>query len=435
MNYIYGMDFDIFFSIVDNMYDEIIIYDKNFNIVYINKACIRHYGCSPEQMIGKSFYDFVHADWWRPSILPTVYREKRAYAIRQTTYMGAELLTIAIPLFDENNEIQFVVMNVRDNVNEVDLYNPHYFMEQPQGSADIPIAKSEEMQAVIRRVERLAQSDAPCILCGESGTGKTVIAQYLYSISNRKDQPLATFNCARMPDDKIQQELFGTDKVPGLLYKMQNGTLLMENISDMSLDAQARLLRYIEDTYAVSSRPAQSPRLLASTDKNLKALIHSGQFLEELYYLLNIAEIYIPPLRKRRSDIRPLIYYFLGYFCPKYNVNRHFTEGAIQALTNAEWHENVRELRYTVERLVVMSDYPVIDTNQLPKRLFGIVDTEEAYPLSESENFDERVANFESALIHDAYQKYGTSRKVAEHLGISQTRANNMIRKYITSAK
>ena len=82
-----------------------------------------------------------------------------------------------------------------------------------------------------------------------------------------------------------------------------------------------------------------------------------------------------------------------------------------------------------------MSDYPVIDTNQLPKRLFGIVDTEEAYPLSESENFDERVANFESALIHDAYQKYGTSRKVAEHLGISQTRANNMIRKYITSAK
>ncbi len=70
MNYIYGMDFDIFFSIVDNMYDEILIYDKNFNIVYINKACIRHYGCSPEQMIGKSFYDFVHADWWRPSILP-----------------------------------------------------------------------------------------------------------------------------------------------------------------------------------------------------------------------------------------------------------------------------------------------------------------------------------------------------------------------------
>lgn len=100
-------------------------------------------------------------------------------------------------------------------------------------------------------------------------------------------------------------------------------------------------------------------------------------------------------------------------------------------MINAEWPNNIQELRYTIERLVVMTDHPAIDTDQLPKRIFGIVDTDEPFSLSENENFDTRVANFESALIHDAYQKYGTSRKIAEQLGISQTKANNLIRKYL----
>lgn len=327
MDYKYGLDFKTFFSIVDNMYDEIIVYDHNYNIVYINQACTRHYGCGPEEMIGKSFYDFIHADWWDPSILPIVYREKRSYAIRQSTYLGADLLTIAIPLFGENNEIAFVVMNVRDNVNEVDLYNPQYLMKQPVGAIHAPIIKSAEMQDVMRRVERLAQSDAPCIFCGERGVGKTVMAQYLYSISNRKDQPLATLDCTSIPDHDVHQELFGTEKVPGLLYKMRSGTLLLENISGLSLDSQAKLLKCCDGSLSDSESPSLIPRILVSTDKDLKALVHSGQFLEELYYFLNIAEIYIPPLRKRRADIRPLIYHFLGYYCPKYNVNRYLTEG------------------------------------------------------------------------------------------------------------
>lgn len=244
---------------------------------------------------------------------------------------------------------------------------------------------------------------------------------------------MAVFNCTGMPDERMQRELFGSDKTPGLLYRMRNGTLLLENISELSLHMQTLLLKYLSDRESSPKESTQTVRLLAATDKDLKVLIRSGQFLDGLYYLLSVADIYIPPLRKRKQDIRPLIHHFLGRFCPEHHVNRHFTEGAIQALIHTEWHDNVRELQHTIERLVVMTDSPVIDTDQLPKRIFGIVDMDEGLPSTENESFDTRVEKFEAALIHDAYQKCGTSRKVAEYLGLSQTRANNLIRKYVKS--
>ena len=213
--YIYGLSYSDFFSLVDNMYDELLIYDKNCNIVYINRACSRHYGCDPKQMIGKNFYDFVHADWWGPSILPIVLKEKRAYAIKQSTFLGSELLTIAVPIFDKNNEIRFVVMNVRDIVNEVDLYNPHYLSikDQPAKTPE-PVYSSAEMQNVIQLIKRLAPLDTSCIFWGESGTGKAMLARYMHSLSCRAGEPFAYVDCFNLPEDRGQQELFGTETLP-----------------------------------------------------------------------------------------------------------------------------------------------------------------------------------------------------------------------------
>jgi len=160
--------------------------------------------------------------------------------------------------------------------------------------------------------------------------------------------------------------------------------------------------------------------------------VEIGTFREDLFYRLNVVDIYIPPLRKRREDIPPLINYFLDHFCKKYGVTRQLTESAVQILKDFEWKGNVRELRHLIERLVVMVDSLVIDVTQLPKNIFGIVDSSEAAIMSVNATFDEKMELFESYLIHDAYQKYGSSRKIAEHLSISQTKANNLIRKYIT---
>lgn len=435
MDYVYGMNYETFFSIVDNMYDEILIYDGQYNIVYINQACSRHYGCRPEQMIGKSFFDFVYADWWGPSILPTIYKEKKSYAIRQSTFLGSELLTIAVPLFDKNGEVAFVVMNVRDTVGEVDLYKPQYVTVQTpeEGGVEAPIAESMEMKRILRLIDRVAPQSTPCIFMGETGTGKSTLARYLHAISARRQQPFAAIDCAGLPEDRMQRELFGGEETPGLLDRVRGGTLLLDNIAGLSVETQTRLVHYLNGDRTRPDGGRDRARILASTDKNLQALIRTGQFREDLYYLLNVVEIYVPPLRKRRQDIRPLIYHFSTFFCTRYGVNRQFTEGALQALIHADWPSNVRELRHTIERLVVTADNPVIDVSQLPRAIFGIMDQEEApLPPGEEENFDRRVANFESSLIHDAYEKYGSSRRVAEHLGISQTRASKLIRRYIT---
>lgn len=448
-DHIHGMDFDTFFSIVDAMYDELLIYDGNYNIVYINQACARHYCCTPNQMIGKSFFDFVNNDWWGPSILPIIYREKKAYAIKQKTYVGSELLTIAVPLFDENNEIRFVVMNVRDQVNDIDLYNPHYISKEYKlDTKFVPVAESDEMKKALSLAEKVSGVDVTCILTGESGTGKTMIARYMHSISPRREKPFISLNCASIPADLLESELFGyvsgaftgaqSGGKKGLLEAADTGTLLLDEVSELSLSAQAKLLHVIQDKEFIpvgGRRPVKvDVRMIAATNKNLRNMVEMGQFREDLYYRLNVVEIYIPPLRKRRRDIEPLILYYLNHFCTKYGVTRQLSESALKVLTEYEWKGNVRELRHLIERLVVTIDSLLIDVTHLPKNMFGIVDTGDMpAPGGDEGTFEEKLATYESYLVCDAYQKCGSSRKLAEYLGISQTKANNLIRKYVRS--
>ncbi len=429
--FVSGISFEEFFRIVDDMYDELLIYDNNYNIVYINKACIRHYGCDPDKMIGKSFYDFVYADWWGPSILPIVYQEKKAHAIKQVTFLGAELLTIAVPVFDEKNEIKYVVMNVRDSINEIDLYNPEPISYNELVSAVIvPVAESPESKKIMHYIDRLSVADSSCIIWGEAGTGKTTIARYLHSLSKRRSHQFAVMDCSLVPDDKLARELFGSDNLPGLLYRVRNGTILLKNITRLHLEAQARLVQYL--TGEINFPFENKARILVSSEKNLKEEVAKGRFYPELYYTLSSGEIYVPPLRARRQDINALIQSFWGEFCAKHQTNHILTEGAREILMRANWPGNIRELKHIVERIIVMSDTLVIDIEQLPKSLFGISAIENPFEaVNENKSFDQRVEDFESALIHDAYQKFGTSRKIAKELGISQTRANNLIRKYI----
>jgi transcriptional regulator with PAS, ATPase and Fis domain len=161
-------------------------------------------------------------------------------------------------------------------------------------------------------------------------------------------------------------------------------------------------------------------------------MITYNQFHKGLYYILHVSDILIPPLRKRPEDISVLISTFLNHFSEKYHYTRYFSEAAMQIMLQADWNNNVRELKYVIERLFISSETIVIDVDQLPSLLFGISQSENTLLSADSEmGFDDRVAQYESLLIHDAYEKYGTSRNVASHLKISQTKANNLINKYI----
>lgn len=397
-------------------------------------------------MIGKNFFDFMEEKWWEPSVLPLVYKNKKTYAIKQTVYTGKELLTIAVPIFDQNNNIKYVVMNVRDEVMEKDIVNaseqlPSYDSEK----LNVPVFKSKKMTALMELIKKISTIDVNVILLGESGTGKTMYAQYLHSISSRKDKPFVSINCASIPHELLESELFGYEKgaftgakhqgKKGLFEIAHEGILFLDEITELSLSAQAKLLHVLQNgeflPLGATSPVKVNVRIIAATNKILKNLVKMGTFREDLYYRLNVVEIYIPPLRSRRSDILPLIHFFLNEFNKKYNVTRNFAESALRVLLNYKWQGNVRELKHVVERLVVTTDTMIIEASMLPKNFFNIIDEVDYKLPDQITSFDSTMNEFEEKIIKKAYSQHNTSRKLAKHLMITQTRANKLIQKHI----
>ena len=443
----YGMDFDTFFNIIDNMYDEIFIVDNNYKLVYVNKACQRHYGCDQKDMIGKTTLDFDREKWWEPSFMPLLYKNKKAYGARQKIFNGQEVTSLATPIFDENDNVQYVVLNVHDNINEIDLYsnNPLESKEFFAEERPVLVYKSQEMKEVHDLASKISSIDTTSIITGETGVGKTLLAKHMHQLSPRADKPFISVNCASLPSELLEAELFGYAKgaftgansegKQGLFELANHGTILLDEISELSLSAQAKILHVCQEKEFLpvcGTTPIQvDVKIIAATNKSLSDLVESGQFREDLYYRLNVVEIYIPPLRRRREDIPVFVYHFLNEFSKKYKLTRNITDRAIEVLVNYDWKGNVRELRHVVERMVVTSDSFVIDIRQLPKSLFGIIDAKDQYMSENIYSFDEKIEAYEAYLIRNAFEKHKSSRKVAQALSISQSKANTLIRKYV----
>ncbi|GAA6324467.1 sigma 54-interacting transcriptional regulator [Fusobacterium ulcerans] len=446
----FNISLETIMKIIDNMYDEILIYDNRYNIIYINKACQRHYNCTAESMIGKSFFDFINKDnnSWDCSILPIVYKDRKPYAVKQKTFLGTELFTIAIPIFDEKNILKYVVMNVRDNTDGIKIYNPDYtYKDSIVKNIEPPKSNNIKMQELLKMIERIKNIDTPCILTGESGTGKTMLAKYIHSISDRANEPFVSLNCASIPTNLVESELFGYEKgaftganskgKKGLFETANKGTLLLDEISELPLSAQSKLLHVLQEQKYLpigGNKPIEiDVKIIAATNKDLRTLVFNKQFREDLYYRLNVIELYLPPLRERKEDISFLIKSFIEKFNKKYFFSKSFTKEALEILEAAQWKGNIRELQHAIERLMVTNDSSIIGVEHLSERLPNHSSDKNSIKEDFGMSFDEKVSHYEANLIKEAYQKFKTSRKVAQYLKISQTKANKLIRKYINN--
>ena len=346
------MDFQTFFTIIDNMYDEIFIVDNNYKLIYVNKACQRHYGCSQDEMIGKTTLEFDKEKWWEPSFIPFQYQDKKVYAARQKVFNGIELTTISVPIFDEAGNISYIVENVHDDISEMDLFkgNSHMTAEAPSDLRAHFVFKSKFMEDVHLLAERVSNIDATCIITGETGVGKTLLAKHMHKLGSRSDKPFISVNCASLPSELLESELFGYTKgaftganttgKKGYMELANGGNILLDEVSELSPSAQAKILHVCQEKEFFPIG-AESPvkvdvKIIAATNKSLQDLVNSGLFREDLYYRLNVVEIYIPPLRRRREDIPPLVYHFLNEFSKKYNLIRNITDRAMEILVNYE---------------------------------------------------------------------------------------------------
>jgi DNA-binding NtrC family response regulator len=311
------------------------------------------------------------------------------------------------------------------------------------------IGSAPAMREVYRLIGRAARTDVTVLITGESGTGKELVARALHDESSRSRAPFIALNCAAIPDELVESELFGhvrgaftgadRDRA-GVFEAAGSGTLFLDEVGELSEAAQAKLLRAIEERrvtrVGATSEIPVDVRLIAATNRSLEAASGSGAFRADLRYRLSVVGIELPPLRERREDIVPLALHFLNHFAARHDIPpRPLSEAARRALLAYDWPGNVRELRNAMERAVVLAEGQSIDAGDLPAALAG-----SATPLrpadaalaelSYSDARNRALEGFERSFLAAALERHGRNvSATARALGVHRQSLQKMLRR------
>lgn len=434
---------------IDFSADNVHLTDGEGKVLRVSDSFVKNNGFEREDFEGKYVQDLEREGIYTPSVVRLVLKEKHKLSMIQSR-ANIKIVTTSTPVFNEEGEIIRVVSNARD-VNELMLMNEylqkkeHVLKESVMGDSDI-IFTTEEMKIVMAQLDQVSKFDSSILLFGESGTGKSVLAKYIHEKSNRAKNNFVHINCAAIPENLIESELFGYEsgaftgakksEKSGLIELANEGTLFLDEVGDMPLHLQTKLLQVIQDR-VITRLGGNIPidldiRIISATNKNIIEMVKNGTFRLDLYYRLNVIPIHIPALRKRREDIRLLIKYYIEVFNKKYYMNETISEEVINHLMEYEWPGNVRELENYIERLVVTDKNGIITIENLNSNT--IADAEEnksAITVNGLIPLKEAFEQVEKQLVLKAYQKSKNSYKVAKYLGISQSGAHRKIQKYL----
>jgi len=290
----------------------------------------------------------------------------------------------AFDILEKPLDTDRVLVLLRNALQQRTLADENQRLRQTIDSRYEIVGQSYSIRALLERIEKVAATAARVLITGENGTGKELVARAIHRGSTRARKTFVEVNCAAIPSELIESELFGHIKGSftgaiadraGKFEQADQGTLFLDEIGDMSLASQAKVLRVLQDgvvTRIGGNKPVQvDVRVLAATNKDLEEEINAGRFREDLFYRLNVVPISVPALRERRDDIALLVAHFLGQLASRDGLpTRRITDDAVQALVALDWPGNVRELRNTVERLVILANAPLIGINDV-ERLVG----------------------------------------------------------------
>lgn len=440
-------------SILESITDGVFIDSAEGICLWCNSACEDLYGITIEEIQGKTVDKLEQEGIFSPSVTRRVLAEGRELTIIHENKEGVRLLTTGMPVSGTSGKTEFIITTSRDisritqkqkgpgampitGLRDVKALDSYDF------GSDHIIAQSEPMKNVMALAKRLASVNSTVLITGESGVGKGLIARTLHEEGTRWKNPFITVNCGAIPETLIESELFGY--VPGsftgsraggkrgLFEAAQKGTIFLDEISELPLNLQVKLLQVIQERQITPVGGVEpipiDVRIISATNRNLAELVQSGKFREDLYYRLNVVPIEVPPLRDRPDDILPLIQMYLTRCNRELHEDKSISAEATAILLKYPWPGNIRELQNIVERLVITSSSRVITEDDI------FIFIKEAAEQNTSINTDTSLAaaleKAEKAILQQALSDYGSTRAIAKALSISQPTVVRKLAKY-----
>ncbi len=425
------------FSIADELGVGIYVANSKGVTVWVNKVFEEISLIHKEEVIGKTLKELVDSGYFSNSATLSVIKNNKPVTVSFNAKTGKKLLSQGKPLFDEHGNLKYVVNTIYD-ISSIEPEN----QKEEKLLEKLPdtniIAQDSKMLNVINLALKAAKIDLPVLICGETGVGKEMIAKLIHYASDRSKFPFVPLNCAAIPESLLESELFGYEPgsftgasnkgKKGIFELAQKGIVFLDEIGDMALLSQAKLLRFLEEKQFIKLggfKPTKVDiRVIAATNKNLKELILKERFRKDLYYRLSAIHIYIPPLRERKQDIRILTKYFLDNLNSKYNTKKVILSEVLNLLETLQLEGNVRELKHIVERLYFNSRYDVITLNDYYEN------TDKVQIVNDFGTLKNIIDSYEKNILQKLYKDYPSSRKIARILHISQSSAFKKLKKY-----
>ena len=448
-------------TILDTIDESCTVIDRDKKVLVWTKGAERIFSIKKEDIIGKPITDFFNPD--RLELLNTLKDGSSVYHSQHKARDNQVVLINSNPIYYDEDMIGAVVSET-DITSQIklnkELYNTTerlFNLEKEVNkltSTNNPFIKirgnSKLLRSTINKFEKAASTNANILIYGESGVGKELFAKAVHSIREKEKAPFVAINCGAIPEPLFESEIFGYEKgafsgadnkgKKGQVELAKNGTLLLDEIGEMPLDMQVKMLRLLQENkfYSVGGTKEKEGdfRVIAATNQDLQSLVKEGKFREDLYYRLNVVSIEVPPLRERSEDIIELTHYYLHEVSIKYNKPIHgISQKVMQTMLQYEWPGNIRELKNVVERLVVFSENGEIKLDDLPfetdsaKRMNGDNSISTIHE-NNGRSLNERLQEVERDLILKELEKVDGNKAVcAENLHITRATLYNRLKK------
>jgi PAS domain S-box-containing protein len=451
-------------EMLDSSFDGLVISDAEANVIKTNKAYLELSGLNSEEIVGHNLKDLIDEGTLKGAV---VFEVTKTHV--PTTMMhkyprtGKIAMVTGNPVFDKQGALLYVIANFRDitRLSKLsrelgypsisDIPKDTVFLKSEL--ADLPhfgiLVRNKKMKECLELAVRVAKFDSHVLILGESGVGKTKLAEIIHGASCRSKHPFISINCGSIPENLLESELFGYVKgaftgasvkgKTGLFEAASGGTIVLDEIGDLSLNLQVKLLQAIEEKHIFkigSTTPIDiDARIIATTNQNLRNMVSKNEFRKDLYFRLSVIPVVIPPLRERQDEIPLFSKYFFDQFNRQYGTHKFPSPEVIERLSQYEFPGNVRELRNLIERLAIMSRSDYVSSEHLKYIPFESEQNLKVFELKKNSTLQNLLDRFEKTIISKVLEQEYSHKETSKRLGISSATLWRKMNKYGLSKK